>query len=740
MKIAATRFFFRFLFLLLFLPHAALAQTGTISGRVLDRDHGERLPGANVLVAGTSIGAVTGETGEFVLPPVPPGEYVVTVRLVGYADAETTVAVGAGQAVAVTILLEESHAEMEEVVVTGTRTVRSLADVPVRVEVIPEEEVEEKLLMAPSSVAMLLNESTGMRVQTTSGASNTANLRIQGLGGRYTQLLTDGIPNFGGLSSGFSITQIPPLNLRQVEVIKGAVSTLYGPDAIGGVVNFLTKAPPAAGADLSGLLNGTTASGYDAAFFRGARELDWFGYTVFASGNTQEFHDADDDGFADIADYDRLSVSPQFWFTVDGDADLRAGFAYLTEDRKGGWTNEGPWPASGPPPYEEAVSTRRWDGSAEFNLRLPGERSLTVKAAGAQLKRDARYGDSPFEATQDFVYADAQFVQPAGEGHTLLAGAAFSLEEFADRTPGLPESRSYVHRTPGLFAQAEWRLGERWSALTGARADFPNDLGAFVTPRVSLKFSPAPGLTMRAGAGGGFKTPTIFVEEAEEAGFRNVRPIAGLGAERAVSGSFDVTWSTVLGADVPFTLNGAVYLARLTATVVPDEDSIAAGGVVAFRNATGPLEARGAELSVRTGYGDLKVFLGYTFIYATRDDLGTVAELSLNPRHSAAAVLFYEGHESGLKIGFETYWTGRQRLERNPYRSTSPDYFITGLLAEKAFGVLRLFVNFENIFDTRQTRWDPIVAGGYDRASYRPVPVYAPLEGRVVNGGVRVVF
>jgi hypothetical protein len=153
------------------------------------------------------------------------------------------------------------------------------------------------------------------------------------------------------------------------------------------------------------------------------------------------------------------------------------------------------------------------------------------------------------------------------------------------------------------------------------------------------------------------------------------------------------------------------------------------------RIAVGP----GAEYAA-SGSFDVKLYLGYTYIYATRDDLGLVSELSLNPRHSAGAVLFYEGHESGLKVGFETYWTGAQRLERNPYRDVSPDYFLTGVVAEKAFRPLRIFVNFENIFDTRQTRWDPIVAGGYDEVSYRPVPIYAPLEGRVINGGVRVVL
>jgi iron complex outermembrane receptor protein len=137
--------------------------------------------------------------------------------------------------------------------------------------------------------------------------------------------------------------------------------------------------------------------------------------------------------------------------------------------------------------------------------------------------------------------------------------------------------------------------------------------------------------------------------------------------------------------------------------------------------------------------GHFKLSAGYTFLYATEEDRGAVTEAVLNPRHSVGAVLFYENEDAGLKTGLETYWTGRQRLERNPYRSHSPSYFISGLIAEKALGHIRLFVNFENIFDTRQTRWDPILTG-LPSGAPRTVPIYAPLEGRVVNGGVRFVL
>ena len=717
----------------------AVPQTGSVSGRALDAEHGTPLPGANVVLTGTSAGASTDDDGAFLIGGITPGIHTLRASLIGYAAVDIDVTLVASETLTVEFRLEPSHTEVEEVVVTGTRTVRSIADVPVRVEVIPEEEVEEKLLMTPSSVAMLLNESTGMRVQTTSASSNSANLRIQGLSGRYTQLLTDGIPNFGGLSAGFSITQLPPLHLRQVEVIKGATSTLYGPDAISGVVNFLTKNPPDEGSEFSGLLNATTAKGYDAALFHSARPGETFGYTLFASGNTQESYDVDGDLFADIAGYDRISLSPKLQISIGADADARLSVGYLTEKRTGGWMGAA-GPAPGPPSYTEEIETGRWDASSEVNLRLAGGRTLGIKLAGMQLKRDAAYGSSPFNATQGFAFADAQYVEPFEGGHMLLVGAAFNLEDFDDRTPGVAASRSYTYRSAGLFAQGEWKISPVWTALAGGRVDFHNVYGTFFTPRLSVKYSPARDLTIRAGGGTGFKAPTIFVEEAEEVGFRNVQPIGDAVTERAVSASFDVNWNTLIATDVTLGVNAAVYLSRISHTLLTDEDSLISGGMVFFRNATGPLLARGGELSVKTGYRDFKLFLGYTYLYATREDSGAVSELTLNPRHSAGAVLFYESGEAGLKIGFETYWTGTQLLERNPYREESPAYVLNGLVVEKTLGVMRLFVNFENIFDVRQTRWDPLVVGPPDAPDVRTVPVWAPLEGRVINGGIRLVL
>ncbi|MBM3262575.1 MAG: TonB-dependent receptor [candidate division Zixibacteria bacterium] len=321
---------------------------------------------------------------------------------------------------------------------------------------------------------------------------------------------------------------------------------------------------------------------------------------------------------------------------------------------------------------------------------------------------------------------------------TLVVGGVWSQEHLTDRTPGVGSARSYRFRVPGGFVQDEWRLSEVWRLLTSVRLDRHNRYGTFFTPRLSLMARPSEAVTVRMGGGIGFKAPTVFVEESEERGFQNVRPLGNVVVETARSASCDVNWKAGIGA-VSVTLNTALYVTWLDHALLVDPDSLS-GDVLFFRNATGRTFARGGEGAVKLAFADFKASLGYTYTYATETDRGTRYEVPLNPRHVFGTVLFWENEEFGAKIGVENYWTGPQRLDDHPARSRSPGYWVTGILGEKAWGRLRFFVNGENLTDTRQTRYEPIITGNPNNGPVRLLPIYAPLEGRVVNGGIRVVW
>ena len=723
--------------LLLVVPQALYAQTATLSGRVVSAEEGaEPIIGATVRVEGTRMGAVTGREGTFRMGGLEPGTVSVAITSIGFGRLDTTITLGPGASIFLEIVLEPEAHEEEEIVITGTRTQRSIDDVPVRVEAVPQEEVEEKILMAPANVSMLLNESTGMRVQTTSPTTSSANLRIQGLPGRYTQILTDGIPNVGGLSAGFGLTELPPLNLRQVEIIKGAASGLYGADAISGVVNFITK-DPRPEPELSALINVTSQTGLDLAAY-GGRMFGDLGFTLMASRNTQNRYDVDGDGFADVPEYERFSIYPKIVAALSESMKLDLALGYISDDRLGGAMAGERSDSGSSAPYLEQIASKRMSGSAQWSWNLDDHQSLVVKGAGLSLTRDARYGRLPFNAAQQFAYGEAQYSIEM-ESHTLVLAGVVSMDRFDDRTPGVALDRSYRYLSPALLAQEEFRISEAWTALASGRVDFHNEFGTFFTPRVSLMFKPSPAVTMRIGAGTGFKAPTIFIEEVEESGFQNVRLASDVEAEQSRSGTFDINWKGIIGEEIGMTVNAALYLTQLDPALVADPDSLTAGTLF-LRNATGETFSRGAEVSTKFNYEEFKFSLGYTYLYATQVDRGATYELALNPRHSLGAVLFWESEEAGAKVGLEAYYTGEQRLEDHPTRERSPGYWISGLLAEKAFGPVRLFINFENFIDTRQTRFEPIIIGNPTAGPVRTLPVYAPLEGRVINGGIRYVL
>jgi outer membrane receptor for ferrienterochelin and colicins len=721
--------------LLMLMASTTLAQNSQVTGTVLDSLSSEPLIGTNVLVVGTSRGTSADVNGRFTITRLDAGVHILRFTFIGYSPAETTVTVATDDSVSLRILLKPHHIESPIVVITGTRTVRSIADVPVRVEAIPEKEIEEKLLMTPSNVAMLLNESTGMRVQTTSAAISTANLRIQGLSGRYTQILNDGIPSLGGLSAGLSFTQLVPLDLRQVEILKGATSSLYGGDAIAGVVNFLPKIPGEV-SETHLLLNATTQKGGDAAGFYSER-FGETGLSILASHNRQARYDVDGDGFADVAQYERTTVTPRLLHHFSSDLSLRVGLSILDENRIGGAMNESLSPGMSSLPYTEKIRTNRFDASSQIDWQPSPTEQILIKLALLSSKRDALFGGEPFKGVQTVSFADVQYSIDFSN-HNLLLGSAFRIDDFQDQTPNLLSGRSFRFSVPSIFVQDEFQAAEALSFVLSGRLDFHNVFGTFFVPRVSAMFRPLSSLTFRIGGGTGYKAPTIFVEEAEEIGFRSVRPLTNTRPENARSLSIDVNWRATLGS---FTIdwNSAMFLTNVDDALLADEDSLQAD-VVYLRNSTGFTRSVGGEFSLRLTYADFKASVGYTYLYASQEHDLRRSEVELNPRHSLGLVIIWESHEQQLKMGLENYWTGQQHVQRNPFRSSTPSYWITGFMAEKGFGNVKLFVNLENIFDTRQTRYEPIFIGNLASGNIRTLPVYAPLEGRVVNVGIRYVL
>lgn len=678
------------------------------------------LPAARVSAAGRS--ARTDGRGLAVLA-LPGGPHRLVVARLGFLPDTLDLLLRSGQDTALTVTLEAAAAEMEELVVTTTRTERRVEDQPLRVEVLGTEEVEEKLLMTPGDITMLLNETGGLRVQTTSPSLGGANARIQGLRGRYTLLLADGLPLYGQ-SGGLGLLQIPPMDLGQVEIVKGPASALYGPAALGGVINLVSRRPAS---EHQILLNGTTLGGADAVGFFGGRLAPGVGYTMLAGAHRQGRRDRDGDGWSDVPGYERAVVRPRLFATGGSGASVYATAGVVVERREGG-TLEGRLAPDGAP-FAERLRTERFDGGAVARLPLGGAALLQIRASGMTAGHRHRFGDVEEPDRHTTWFGETALTWTHGTA-AVVVGAAFTAERYgSDAFPGF----DYDHRTPGGFAQVELELPWFLALAASARVDAHNVYGSHWSPRLSLLRRLGESWALRATWGAGSFAPTPFTEETEVTGLSRLAPLAGLRAESARSVGVDLT-----GLAGSFEVSGALFATTVRHAVQLVDSP---GGIVQLINAAGPTHTTGGDALVRYRRAPLMVTASYTYTHAREPDPAGSGrrEVPLTPRHSAGLVAVWE-REDWERVGLEAYLTGRQALEDNPFRTRSRTYLIIGLLGERRIGPARLFVNFENLTGARQTRFDPLVRPVRGPDGRWTTDAWAPLEGMVANGGLRLAF
>ncbi len=313
---------------------SSIAYSQSISFKTID-EAGQALIGVSVQIKETKTGKVSDNNGLVSFTDLSAGSYTFVFKYLGYESVTIKQQLPIQIEMPIIVSLEESHEhEMEAITVKATRTSRLIDNTPTRVEVIAGEELEEKGNMNAANISMILRESTGIQVQQTSATSANATFRIQGLDGRYTQLLRDGIPLYNGFAGGLSIMQIPPLDLQQVEIIKGSSSTLYGGGAIAGLIN-LVPIKPTDERRLNLMTNFTSAGGQDYNVFY-AEKFGKIGTSVYGTLNKQAFYDPDGDRFTNIPEISRWNLNPSIFFYGENDAVLEIGGIFSEESRNGG--------------------------------------------------------------------------------------------------------------------------------------------------------------------------------------------------------------------------------------------------------------------------------------------------------------------------------------------------------------------------------------------------------------------
>lgn len=615
--------------------------------------------------------------------------------------------------------------EVEEVIVQATRSGRRVQDEPIRVEVINREEIEEKILMTPGNIAMLVAETGGVRVQVTAPAMGAANIRMQGMSGRYTQLLADGLPLYGGQASSLGLLQIPPTDLGQVEVIKGAASALYGPSALGGVINLVSRRPGAE-PQQELLLNLTSRNGQDLTAYASSASTGNWSYSAVGGLHRQSRHDLDDDGWVDTPGYERWTVRPRLFWEGDDGSTAFLTLGAMDEQRQGGTLPGRATPDGQGFPLSQ--DSRRYD--AGLVAQFPIGEIVTAHVRGAAMTQDHvhRFGQVVEDDRHDTLFAEASLA--GGSTKTSwLAGLALQSDGFESKTFS---AFDYTYKVPALFLQAERELREDLTLAGSARWDDHSEYGSQLSPRVSMLYRPGP-WTVRASLGRGFYAPTPFVEEIEAAGLSRLDPLSGLKAEVAETASLDTGYSSG-----PIEASVTLFGSNIRNAVRLDEVGAEQVRLVNIRGLTRTL---GAELLLRYRWDAFTLTGSYVYVDATEPDPSGQGRraVGLTPTHAAGMVAMWEEHGKG-RLGIEAYYTGGQPLYDNPYRSKGRPYLELGLMGEVIFGDVSVFLNLENLLNVRQTKYDRMVRPGRAPDGQWTVDAWAPTEGFVVNGGVRLKF
>lgn len=693
----------------------------TFNGIVKDSATQDVLPGVSV-TGPSAKGITSGADGRVKMTNIAPGKYVFIFTHVGYLQQQLSLNFPLAQPDTVfTILLSPEEKTMEDVVVVASsRTNSRLENLATKVEVIGAEEMLEENGIKPGNIASILGDIAGIQLQQTSATTGNADMRIQGLQGKYTQILRDGLPLFGGYSGSFGILQIAPLDLKQVEIVKGASSTLYGGGAIAGMINLISKTPRQGVAEKSITLNQSTLKESNANIFLSERKGK-LGYTFFGGANYQRAVDVNKDGFSDVPDLKSFFLHPRFFFYPSAHNNISVGLTSNYEDRNGGDMQV--LHGSQDSQHQFFIRNKNFRNTvdAEWEHTINDKERLQVKGTASLFNRDIEANTVALKARQFSYYNEANYIRKSAK-HDLVAGVNITGENFAKQAPDTIAIPNYRFNTLGVFLQDDWKLDPKLTVQLGIRYDYHNRYGGFLLPRISLLYKISKEFTSRLGGGLGYKIPSLFSSETDERDYPLLQPLLNVKAEKSLGANWDVNFHTTVG-NWAITLNQSFFITQINHPVI----AISQPAAIHFVNAADPLLTTGYESYVQAHHDNLEIYFGYVHTVAKKLYDPAQPYLSLSARNKFASVIAYE-FSSHFRAGIEAAATGRQYLDNG---TTTPSYVFMAAMMRYNIGRLAFVLNCENLLDYRQTRQESIIIPPYTNPGFKQL--WAPIDGRVIN-------
>lgn len=712
----------RFLYLMLLLPQLAWAQH-SLQLKIKNISTLKPIEGVTVFIKNTNFKSFSNHEGLVLFKNVPFGKISIICSDLNYEKQSTVYNYSEARALdSLTIFLIPKEQLMNEVVVSSTRTNSRIEDNPIKVEVIGQGEVNEEGAIKPMGIAKLLTESGSVLPQQTSTINGNVSIRLLGLDGKYTQILKDGFPLYSGFAQGLSITQIPPLDLKQIEIIKGSSSSLYGGDAIAGIINLISKQPNEK-PELTFLLNKTSLGGEDLNAYY-SKKWKKIGFTLLSANNWQALKDVSHDGFSNLPKTQTFNFSPTLFIYPNDRTFLRFGINGLMDDRKGGDILAINHQTDAKHQFFEENKSQRWSSQFLLTHQSKSNALFTLKNSVSYFNRIIDQSNATFGGKQWDSYSEANVSFKKGK-HQFVLGANFISQNFTEDTSRSHLNRDQLYSTFGIFAQDDWKLNSKLIAETGLRTDFQNKLGIFFLPRFALKYQFNQDFYVRLGGGLGYKLPTIFSTQSEELGYNNILPLAqNLKAEQSFGTNLDFNYKINFADEAYLTLTQSFFNTQIENPLVLKGN--------AFINQNQPVNTAGLETDFHFVMDEFQIYGAYTYINAKRKYNTVQPFLPLTPKHKLNIDVLYEV-EQNFSVAAEGYYLSSMYRDGD---TKAPSFFTLGLSLQKYFGKVTMIANLENVLNMKQSNRENLVIPPTNDPSFRQI--YAPIEGRVFNLALKI--
>lgn len=686
----------------------------TVMG-VVQSEEEEPLAWIDIVVEGRNKGATTNAAGEFVISNLPMGSYNLISRSSDFFNDTIRVELTNSEPVYVVFKLKPVAVDFDEVVVSGTmRNVRK-SDSPVPIEVYSKEFFRSNPV---PSIFESLSQVNGVRPQVNCSVCNTGDIHINGLEGPYTMILIDGMPIVSGLSTVYGLSGIPQSLIERVEIVKGPASTLYGSEAVGGLINVITKSPeqaPLFSAEAFGTSWGEINAdlGYRARIGKKASTL--LGVNYFNYSNPM---DNNGDGFTDLTLQDRISIFNKWNFQRPEGRVFSFAGRYVYEDRWGGDMNWNSTYRGSDEIYAESVYTNRWEMFGTYQLPMKEKVLFMFSANGHD--QNSRYGDEIFDAVQNIGFG--QFVwDKTINRHQLLVGTSLRYTFYDDNTVATEKeidgevtnqpSETYL---PGIFVQNEWKFAPQHVVLAGIRYDYNSLHGSIVTPRINYKWTSRNKMNIfRLSGGSGYRVANVFTEDhAALTGAREVVFLSELKPETSWNGNVNYVRKFHFNNGLFLNFDASVFYTYFNNKIIPDYDTNPQ--LIIYDNLDGYAESKGISLNVDGRYQGFTATLGGTIMDVSSVEEGERVRQEFQEAYSMTWNLGYDFSKIGVKIEYTGNLYGPMLLplisDLDPRMKESKPYSIQNIQVTKTFkNGLEIFGGVKNLLNWTPNKGNPFI-------------------------------